>query len=94
MTGYPELRPCRICLTPMRPSRRKASEYPFKTLAAQTSEKCGTCHQRALKAAKPSKPKPQAPINKAVTVQESTLRGLARFLNDRHRRLNAGSLTK
>lgn len=94
MSAYPELKPCQTCLTPMRPGRRKASEYPFKTLCAKTATKCGTCHQRALKATKPQQPKVQKPVTKPIAVQESTLRGLSRFLEDRSRRLRAGSVAK
>ncbi len=93
MTAYPELKPCQTCFTPMRPSRRKATDYPFKTLASQSSTKCGSCHQRALKASKPKQSKPKVVV-RTVTVQEITLRGLSRFVENRNRRLNAGSVAK
>lgn len=50
MTAYPELKVCARCLTPMRASRRKPSEYPFKTLTQQTATLCSTCHRHEQRA--------------------------------------------
>lgn len=93
MTAYPELKPCETCLTPMRQSRKKPSDYPFKTLCANSATQCVTCAQREKRAATPAQPKPN-PIPKQITVQEVTLRGLSRFLQQRNQRLNAGSVAK
>jgi len=93
MTAYSELKVCQTCLTPMRQSRRKPSDYPFKTLCANSATQCVTCAQREKRAEKPAQPKPK-PISKPITVQEVTLRGLSRFLEQRNQRLNAGSVAR
>lgn len=52
MSDYPKLKVCVRCLTPMRASRRKPSDYPFKTLTQRTATLCSTCHRHEQREAR------------------------------------------
>lgn len=87
MNGYPELRVCPVCLTPIRPYYRKASDYPFKTLRLGSAGRCHSCYVRGARLA-------QCDLDDFQYVGDPdpvTVRGYLRWLNDRNQRLGAAN---